>query len=84
MEVRVSCTLAIAIGIFTACWAPAIASMFADTMIGKPLIRLDSPWAIWLETLALSNSALNFLIYSAKIRDFKEAYVDIFRKMLRL
>ena len=39
---------------------------------------------MWLWTLGLSNSAMNFLIYSANIRDFKEAYVDIFRKMLRL
>ena len=39
---------------------------------------------MWLRTLGLSNSAMSFLIYSAKIRDFKEAYVDIFRNMLRL
>ena len=84
VEVRVSCAVAIAIGIFTAFWAPGIANIFADTMIGKPLTRPDSPWATWLDTLALSNSALNFLIYSAKIRDFKEAYLDIFRKMLCL
>ena len=29
-------------------------------------------------------SPMNFLIYSAKIWDFKDAYVDIFWKMLRL
>ena len=84
MEVRVSCTLAIAIGIFTVCWVPGMAVVFANKMIGKPLIRLDGPWGQWLETLALSNSAMNFLIYSAKIRDFKDAYVEIFRRMLRL
>ena len=39
---------------------------------------------MWLQNLALSNSPMNFLIYFAKIRDFKEAYADIFRKMLRL
>ena len=83
MEVRVTCTLAIAIGIFTASWAPGIAVIFTG-MIGKPLIGPNGPFAMWLVTLALSNSAMNFLIYSAKIRDFKEAYVSIIRKMLRL
>ena len=39
---------------------------------------------MWLCTLALSNSAMNFLIYSAKIRDFKDAYIGILRKMQRL
>ena len=83
MEVRVSCTLAIPIGIFIACWVPSITVMFA-TMTRKPLIGQGGPLNMWPGTLALSNSAMNFLIYSAKIRDFKEACVDIFRKMLRL
>ena len=82
-EVRVSCTLAIAIGIFTACWVPSITVMFA-TMTGKPLLGQGGPLDMWPGTLALSNSLMNFLIYSAKIRDFKDAYVDIFWKMLRL
>ena len=85
MEVHVTCTLAIAIGIFTACWAPAIAKLVIFTgMIEKPLIGPNSPFGMWLATLALSNSAMNFLIYSAKIRDFKQACVSIIRKMLRL
>ena len=83
MEVRVSCALAIAIGIFSACWVPVITIMIA-TMIGKPLTRPHGPLDLCLRTLALSNSAMNFLIYSAKIQDFKEAYVDIFRKLFRL
>ena len=83
MEVRVSCTLAIAIGIFSACWVPVITIMIA-IMTGKPLTRPNGPLDLCLRTLALSNSAMNFLIYSAKIRDFKEAYVDIFRKLFRL
>ena len=83
MEVRVSCALAIAIGIFSACWVPVITIMIA-TMIGKPLTRPNGPLDLCLRTLALSNSAMNFLIYSAKIRDFKEAYVDIFRKLFHL
>ena len=83
MEVRVTCTLAIAIGTFTACWAPGIAVIFTEK-IGKPLIGPNSPFSMWLKTLALSNSAMNFLIYSAKIQDFKQAYISIIRKMLRL
>ena len=82
MEIRVTCTLAIAIGIFTACWAPGFAVISA-TMDGKLLIRPNSLLGMWLGTLALSNSAMNFLIYSAKIQHFKEAYVSIMRKVLR-
>ena len=60
MEVRVSCTLAIAIGIFSACWVPAITIMIAS-MIGKPLTRPDGPLDLCLRTLALSNSAMNLI-----------------------
>ena len=80
-EVRVACTLAIAISVFTACWVPLITVFFAT---GKLIINRNGSLLMWLRTLALSNSAMNFLIYSAKIRDFKDAYIDIFRKMLHL
>ena len=80
-EVRVACTLAIAISVFTACWVPLMTVFFAA---GKLIINRNGSLLMWLRTLALSNSAMNFLIYSAKIRDFKEAYIGIFRKMLRL
>ena len=83
MEIRVTCTLAIAIGIFTACWALVIVA-FLGIINGKPLIRPNIPLGMWIGTLALSNSAMNFLIYSAKILDFREAYLSIIRKMLRL
>ena len=83
MEIRVTCTLAIAIGIFTACWALVIVA-FLGIINGKPLIRPNIPLGMWIGTLALSNSAMNFLIYSAKILDFREAYLNIIRKMLRL
>ena len=83
MEIRVTCTLAVAIGIFTACWSLVIVA-FLGIINGKPLIRPNIPLGMWIGTLALSNSAMNFLIYSAKIQGFKEAYVNIIRKMLRL
>ena len=81
VEVRVACTLAIVIGVFTACWVPVMTAMFAT---GGSLIKRYGPVHMWLRTLALSNSAMNFLIYSAKIRDFRDAYADIFRKMCHL
>ena len=84
IEVRVTCTLAIAIGIFTACWAPGFAVSIFARMDKKLFIRPKTPLGMWIATLALSNSAMNFLIYSAKILDFREAYVSIIRKMLRL
>ena len=80
-EVRVACTLAIAIGVFTVCWVPLMTVFFAA---GKLIINRNGSLLMWLRTLALSNSAMNFLIYSAKIRDFKDAYIDIFRKMFHL
>ena len=79
MEVRVAYTLAIAMGAFTACWIPLIIAM--GFFIGKPLVKGNIHLLMWLWTLALSNSAMNFLIYSAKIQEFKEAFVSIIRKM---
>ena len=82
MEVRVAYTLAVAMGAFTACWIPLIIAMGFFT--GKSFVKQNIHLLMWLRTLALSNSAMNFLIYSAKIREFKEAFVSIIRKMLRL
>ena len=80
MEVRVACTLAIATGVFTVCWTPLM-SAFAPS---KPLVKWNGPAHLWLQTLALSNSAMNFLIYSARMRDFRYAYTVIARTILRL
>ena len=81
LEIRVACTLAIVIGVFTACWVPLMTALFAA---GKLLMKRNGPLHMWLRTVALSNSAMNFLIYSARIRDFKDSYATIFRKMCRL
>ena len=81
VSVRVTCTLAIATGVFIVCWVP-ISTMLAA---GKPPpLPQRSPLYFWFETLALSNSAMNFVIYSARMGDFKDAYVGILRKMLCL
>ena len=77
VSVRVTCTLAIATGVFIVCWAPIITVLAVDKWRRNPL-------HFWLQTLALSNSAMNFVIYSARIGDFKDAYVGILRNMLCL
>lgn len=78
MEIRVACTLAIVIGVFTACWFPLMIGLFAT---GKSLLKPNGPAHMWIRTLALSNSAMNFLIYTARIRDFREAYAGVCRKI---
>ena len=77
VSVRVTCTLAIATGVFIVCWVPIITVLAVEK--GR-----RSPLYFWLETLALSNSAMNFVIYSARMGDFKDAYVGILRKMFCL
>ena len=79
-ERRLAFTLAIVIGVFTACWFPMIVVFFAA---GKSLVKMYGTAYMWIRTLALLNSAMNFLIYSARIRDFRDAYALIRRKILR-
>lgn len=79
VERRVAFTLAIVIGIFSACWFPLIVSFFAT---GKHLVKLYGRAFMWIRTLSLSNSAMNFLIYSWRIRDFREAYANICRSIV--
>ena len=77
---RVALTVAIVIGVFTASWIPVIVVFFAS---GKSLVELYGTAYMWIRTLALSNSAVNFIIYSARIRDFRDAFALICRKILR-
>jgi len=81
MEIRVARTLAVVIGVFTALWFPVVITLFAT---GKSLLKPNGPAHMWIRTLALSNSAMNFLIYSARIREFRAAYAAICRKICRL
>lgn len=78
VEVRVACTLAIVIIVFTAFWFPFIITRFAT---GKSLLKPNGPAQQWITTLALSNSAMNFLIYTARMRDFRDAYAGMYKKL---
>lgn len=70
-------TLAIVIIAFTACWFPLFA-IFAAA--GKLLVKLYGTVHMWVRSVALSNSAMNFLIYGSRMRNFSDAYTTIFRK----
>ena len=79
-EIRVAFTLAIVIVVFTACWFPLFVVF---SVASKPLVKLQGTAHMWIRTLALSNSAMNFLIYSSRMRNFSDTYVEIFQKTLR-
>lgn len=81
VEIRVACTLAIVIGIFSVCWFPLMILLFAT---GNSIVTRNGPAHFWIRTLALSNSAMNFLIYTARIREFHGAYTGVCRKICNL
>ena len=78
VERRVALTLAIVIILFSVTWFPLIAVFF---IAGKSLVESYGPAYMWIRSLALSNSAMNFVVYSARVRDFRDAYISISRKM---
>ena len=80
VERRAAVTFAIAIGVFTVSWLPFIVVFYTS---GESLLKMHEEASLWLTTLALSNSAVNVLIYSARIRDFRDAFALICRKILR-
>ena len=71
VERRFAFTLAFVIGVFTACWFPLIVVGYGA---GKSLVKLNGTAYMWAITLAFLNSAMNFFIYSARIRDFRDSY----------
>ena len=79
IEIRVAFTLAIVIVVFTASWSPLVSTFFAT---GKPLVEILGATHLWIGTLALSNSAINFVIYGSRMRHFREAYKVCGRKLL--
>lgn len=79
LEIRVAFTLAIVIVVFTGSWAPLVSTLFAA---GKPLVETLGVAHLWIGTLALSNSAMNFVIYGSRMRNFRQAYAECGRKLL--
>ena len=79
VEIRVASTLAIVIAIFTVSWFPLVATLFAA---GRPLIKNQGIAHMWIRTLALSNSAMNFVIYGSRMHNFREVYAVYGRKIL--
>ena len=79
LEIRVAFTLAIVIVVFTVSWAPLVSTLFAA---GKPLVETLGIEHLWIGTLALSNSAMNFVIYGSRMRNFRQAYAECGRKLL--
>ena len=77
MELRVTFTLAIVIIVFTACWFPLFA-IFAAA--GKLLVKLYACAYVGEECRSFTDSAMNFLIYGSRMRNFSDAYTTIFRK----
>ena len=79
VEIRVAFTLAVVIAVFTASWAPLVSTLFAA---GKPMVEILGVAHLWIGTLALSNSAMNFVIYGSRMRNFRQAYAVYGRKLL--
>jgi len=79
VEIRVAFTLAIVIIVFTVCWFPLIVIMFATR---KPLVKRHGVAYMWMRTLALSNSAINFLVYGSRMQIFREAFFVIGNKIV--
>jgi len=79
-EIRVAVTLAIVVVVFTACWFPLFVVL---AVAGKPLVTIQGTAHMWIRTLALSNSAMNFIIYGSRMRNFSDTYKEVFQKTLR-
>jgi len=79
VEVRVAITVAIVIAVFTASWFPLIV-VFMST--GKVIVKRYGTAFMWVRTLALSNSAMNFLIYGSRMQSFREGFAAVCRKIV--
>ena len=80
-EISVAVTLAIVVVVFTACWFPFFVVF---SVAGKPLVKIYGTAHMWIRTLALSNSSMNFIIYGSRMRNFTDTYIEIFQKTLKL
>lgn len=73
-EVRVAVTLGIVILVFTVSWIPLFAVFWAT---GNLLVKRYGVAFMWIRTLAVSNSAVNFLIYGSRMKNFREGFTKV-------
>jgi len=79
-EARVAFTCAIVIFVFTPCWFPLF---IVFTVTGKTLVKPFGYVHYWIRTVALSNSAMNFVIYGSRMPNFRDSYIAIFRRIAK-
>lgn len=81
MEKRIAGTIAIVIFFFSLCWFPLLGFY---SSVGKGVIReLGGVTYMWIRTAVLSNSSMNFIVYSFRIVHFRVAYLRTINKILR-
>ncbi|XP_031565124.1 galanin receptor type 2-like [Actinia tenebrosa] len=79
-EKRVAGTIAIIIFFFSLCWFPLLGFYIS---VGKAVLReLGGVTYMWIRTAVLSNSSMNFIVYSWRIDIFRKAYLKTVNKML--
>ncbi|KAK3755934.1 hypothetical protein QZH41_007824 [Actinostola sp. cb2023] len=81
MEKRVSGTISIVILIFSICCLPLVG--FYLSVKSAVIRNIGSVVYMWIRTLALSNSSMNFIVYSFRIYHFRVAYLKMLRNILQ-
>ncbi|XP_031565129.1 galanin receptor type 2-like [Actinia tenebrosa] len=81
MEKRIAGTIAIVIFFFSLCWFPLLGFYVS---VGKGVLReLGGVTYMWIRTVVLSNSSMNFIVYSFRIVHFRVAYLRTINKILK-
>lgn len=81
MEKRVAGTIAIIIFFFSLCWFPLLGYYIS---VKRAVLReMGGITYMWIRTLVLSNSSMNFIVYSCRIKDFRHAYLRLINAILR-
>lgn len=78
MEKRVSVTVAILIILFTICYVPHVGFYLANPNL-KVICSYDVGLS-WVRTLVFTNSSMNFVLYTVRVRHFRVA----FRRLLAI
>ena len=77
MQKRVAVTIGIVILLFTICWTP----YFVYTLTNNEDAYINMKYS-WIRTFYLSNSSMNFIVYSLRIYHFRVAYRKIIKRIL--